>query len=58
MKSLKIVLIAITSIVLLTGVASINTEPTSESSNKEVKKVQLDLTALIDKKSVKAPTQG
>ncbi|UAB76146.1 hypothetical protein [Mesoflavibacter sp. SCSIO 43206] len=58
MKSLKITLIAIASIVILTGVLSIETETVTKEDNKEVKEVQVDLISMTDKKVSKVPTQG
>jgi len=58
MKSLKIILIAITSIVILTGVSSIDVRSTKKENNKKVKKVQVDLISMTDKKGVNIPTQG
>ncbi|WP_417556704.1 hypothetical protein [Mesoflavibacter zeaxanthinifaciens] len=58
MKSLKITLIAIASIVILTGVSSIDTETVTKEDNKGVKEVQVDLISMTDKKVSKVPTQG
>ena len=58
MKSLKITLIAIASIVILTGVSSIDTETVTKEDNIEVKEVQVDLISMTDKKVSKVPTQG
>ncbi|WP_370213603.1 hypothetical protein [Mesoflavibacter profundi] len=56
MKSLKITIIALIAIVLLTGVSALNSDTTP--TNKEVKKVQVDVTAMKDKKGVTPPTNG
>ena len=58
MKSLKVTIIAIASIAILTGVASIETISTKQENNKEVKKVQVDLISMTDKKGMSVPTQG
>lgn len=57
MKSLKITVLAIFSIVLLTGVNALNTEPTQEETNKEIKKVDI-ASVTGDKNKIKPPTQG
>lgn len=59
MKSLKITLVAIFSIVLLTGVSTLNdTTSTKENSNTEVKKVDIKLLATNGIKKDKVPSQG
>mgnify|MGYP003644011587 FL=1 len=59
MKSLKITLVAIFSIVLLTGVSALNdTTSTKENSNTEVKKVDIKLLATNGIKKDKVPSQG
>lgn len=59
MKSLKITLVAIFSIVLLTGVSALNdTTPNEENSNTEVKKVDIKLLATNGIKKDKVPSQG
>ena len=59
MKSLKITLVAICSVVLLTGVHSFNgTTPTKENSNKEVKRLDVKLLATNGIKKNKVPSQG
>ncbi|WP_336068343.1 hypothetical protein [Mesoflavibacter sp. CH_XMU1404-2] len=58
MKSLKITFLAIFSIVLLTGLISTATKSSESESNKEVKKVQVDLISMTDKKGMSVPTQG
>ncbi|WP_452221902.1 hypothetical protein [Lacinutrix salivirga] len=57
MKTLKIAVLAIASVVVLTGFTQSN-ETSNSSNNHEVKKVHIDLTAMKDKKAVKLPTQG
>jgi len=59
MKSLKITLVAIFSIVLLTGVSALNdTTPNKVNSNTEVKKVDIKLLATNGIKKDKVPSQG
>lgn len=58
MKSLKITVLAIFSIVLLTGVNALNTESSQEEINKEVKGVKIDLITMNGKKGLKPPTNG
>ncbi|RAJ18147.1 hypothetical protein [Olleya aquimaris] len=59
MKSLKITLVAIFSIVLLTGVNSLNdTESSNDNTNKEVKKSEVKLIVMTDLKKEKKPTNG
>ncbi len=59
MKSLKITLVAIFSIVLLTGVSTLNdTTSNKENSNTEVKKVDIKLLATNGIKKDKVPSQG
>ncbi|MBB3124069.1 hypothetical protein FHS04_001578 [Mesoflavibacter sabulilitoris] len=58
MKSFKITILAIFSTILLTGLISANTSPSSKNSNKEVKEIQVDLISMTDKKVSKVPTQG
>ncbi len=56
MKSLKMTVIVLVAIVLLTGVRTLTSDTTP--TNKEVKKVQVDVTAMKDKKGVTPPTNG
>ena len=56
MKSLKMTVIVLVAIVLLTEVSALTSDTTP--TNKEVKKVQLDVTAMKDKKGVTPPTNG
>ena len=56
MKSLKITIIALIAIVLLTGVSALTSD--TSLTNKEVKKVQVNVTAMKDKKGVTPPTNG
>ena len=59
MKSLKITLVAICSIVLLTGVNSLNdTELTQEDTNKEIKTPEVKLLVLTDITKKKKPSNG
>ncbi|WP_155912674.1 hypothetical protein [Mesoflavibacter zeaxanthinifaciens] len=58
MKSLKITFLAIFSTILLTGLISANTSPTTIKTNKDVKEIQVDLISMTDKKVSKVPTQG
>ena len=58
MKSLKITFLAIFSTILLTGLISVNTSPTTIKTNKDVKEIQVDLISMTDKKVSKVPTQG
>ena len=58
MKSLKITLVAIFSIVLLTGVSASTSKHSNKSSNKEVKKIHKDITSIMDRKITYVPTQG
>jgi hypothetical protein len=59
MKTLKITAVALFSIGLLTAVLPSNSiEPTVESINHEISKPAIDLTAMIDPKDIKKPTQG
>ena len=56
MKSLKITIITLIAMVLLTGVSALTSDTTPV--NKEVKKVQVNVTAMKDKKGVTPPTNG
>ena len=58
MKSLKITFLAIFSVVLLTGLLSADRTFSKQENNKEVKKVQVDLISMTDKKGMNVPTQG
>ena len=58
MKSLKISILAIAAIAMLTAIASVETESTKKSTNKDVKQVQIDAIAMTDKKVIRVPTQG
>ncbi|WP_452224964.1 hypothetical protein [Lacinutrix chionoecetis] len=60
MKIFKVRLIALFSITLLTAVLpSHNTEPTVETSNHEISKPDMHLTAFIEiKAKKKVPTEG
>ncbi|WP_397364594.1 hypothetical protein [Olleya sp. R77988] len=58
MKSLKITLVAIFSVVLLTGVSVLNTEPTQEETKNETPKTIVDISVMKDKKKVQPPTNG
>ncbi|AUC74387.1 hypothetical protein [Olleya sp. Bg11-27] len=60
MKTLKITLVAICSIVLLTGVSALNTAVATadKTNNKEVKQAEIKLLATSGIKKDKAPSQG
>ncbi|AUC74386.1 hypothetical protein [Olleya sp. Bg11-27] len=60
MKTLKITLVAICSIVLLTGVSALNTvvATADKTNNKEVKQAEIKLLATSGIKKDKAPSQG
>ncbi|QCE41499.1 hypothetical protein [Psychroserpens sp. NJDZ02] len=59
MKTLKITLVAICSIVLLTGVSALNkTIPNKGNTNKEVKTPEVKLLVLTEIKGKKKPTNG
>jgi len=57
MKSLKNTILAIFSILLLAVILSAH-KSVEKKSNKEFKKVQVDLISMTDKKGVNIPTQG
>ena len=58
MKTLKNTIMAIATITIVKEVASTATVSTKQENNKEVKKVQVDLISMTDKKGMSVPTQG
>ena len=60
MKTLKITLVAICSIVLLTGVSALNNTvlTADKTNNKEVKHAEIKLLATSGIKKSKVPSQG
>ena len=58
MKALKDTNIATASSGIRTGEATTEIVSTKQENNKEVKKVQVDLISMTDKKGMSVPTQG